>query len=115
MLFTLAFAASLCCAAPITVSGAHPAIAVPATQAAPVIPVKAKWPGTGRKKERGKGGGEGRKRGREEAEGSESGKCGRLAEKYGIPKGECRKMSGEKKCKRLARKHGLPADACKSL
>ena len=77
----------------------------------PLVEVKSGFPGTARKKGEGRKGG---KRG-DQASGSERGKCGRLAEQYGIPKSECKKMSGNKKCKRLAQKHGLPANACKAL
>jgi hypothetical protein len=63
-------------------------------------------------RKRGKGGGENRRGAKSDGE---RGKCGRLAEKHGIPRSECRKMTGEKKCRRLAEKHGLSARECKSL
>jgi hypothetical protein len=116
MLIAFALAASLCCANSPAVDGTPTQSSSSIVRPSPHRDL-VKWPGTKRKKgERGRKDKEGKRRNRDrEADGSDRGKCGRLAEKHGIPKSECRKMSGEKKCRRLAEKHGLPREACKSL
>jgi hypothetical protein len=76
-----------------------------------LVEVQKAWPKTGKKiGKKGKG-----KKGKGKKSSGKSGKCGRLAEKYGWPKSECRSLKGEKKCGQLAEKHGLSKKECRSL
>jgi hypothetical protein len=119
MILPFVFAACITCAShsdPTRTGGPRVTDPAPPIQATlPLVEVKTGFPATGRKKGEGRKGRKGRRDRGEKKGGSGSGKCGRLAERYGIPKGECRKLSGDKKCKQLAQKHGLPANVCKSL
>ena len=72
------------------------------SRSTPFEPARAKgFPKSDKKHKRDKKSGEGR---------GGSGKCGRLAKAYGLPRDTCGQKGG---CKRLAEKYGLPKSECR--